>query len=393
MAIDINVPSQVKNYANLAAFPATGSLKTIFIAEDTNKTYRWTGSVYVEISQGSATPTLDQVTTAGNTTTNRIAIGGATTNGSVTATSLLARGNYFNNTLVASANNDVLVGLDISPTFTNGAFTGVTNYAIRFPNAATNYIYSQGSLRFQGGTAIFDGGISSSQIYVNTILTNGGNLQLKGASNTTYGTMFQSTGNLLLQNGGTFTDAGYRLDVNGTARVQGDTYLSAGGLGIGTSSLTTTSLNLAKTITGGTTSYGFQNQGVIQSGVTGTAVYSTTYAQTVASAFTLGTINHYHANQGVFGAGSTVQIQNGFLVNAALIGATNNYGFRGQIPTGSNRWNLYMDGTASNYLAGNLLLGTTTNGASKLRVVGLPTSSAGLSSGDVWNNLGILTIV
>ena len=27
-------------------------------------------------------------------------------------------------------------------------------------------------------------------------------------------------GNVILQNGGTFTDAGYRLDVNGTARIQ-----------------------------------------------------------------------------------------------------------------------------------------------------------------------------
>jgi hypothetical protein len=54
MAIDINIPSQVKNYANLAGFPATGSLKTIYIAEDTNKTYRWTGSAYVEISASQA---------------------------------------------------------------------------------------------------------------------------------------------------------------------------------------------------------------------------------------------------------------------------------------------------------------------------------------------------
>jgi len=51
MAIDVNIPSQVKNYANLAGFPATGSLKTIFIAEDTNKTYRWTGSAYVDGSK------------------------------------------------------------------------------------------------------------------------------------------------------------------------------------------------------------------------------------------------------------------------------------------------------------------------------------------------------
>ena len=42
---------------------------------------------------------------------------------------------------------------------------------------------------------------------------------------------------------------------------------------------------------------------------------------------------------------------------------------------------------------GNVLIGTITSGASKLRIVGLPTSSSGLSSGDVWNNGGTLTIV
>jgi hypothetical protein len=43
--------------------------------------------------------------------------------------------------------------------------------------------------------------------------------------------------------------------------------------------------------------------------------------------------------------------------------------------------------------AGNLLIGTTSTGASKLRVVGLPTSSAGLSAGDIWNDGGTLKIV
>ena len=42
---------------------------------------------------------------------------------------------------------------------------------------------------------------------------------------------------------------------------------------------------------------------------------------------------------------------------------------------------------------GNLLIGTASNGASKLRIVGLPTSAVGLSSGDVYSNAGILTIV
>jgi hypothetical protein len=41
---------------------------------------------------------------------------------------------------------------------------------------------------------------------------------------------------------------------------------------------------------------------------------------------------------------------------------------------------------------GNLLVGTTTDGSSKLRLVGLPTSSVGLSSGDVYNLSGVLMI-
>jgi hypothetical protein len=40
----------VVEYANLAAFPATGSSGKIFTALDTSKIYRWSGSTYVEIS-------------------------------------------------------------------------------------------------------------------------------------------------------------------------------------------------------------------------------------------------------------------------------------------------------------------------------------------------------
>jgi hypothetical protein len=42
----------VLEYANLAAFPATGESNKIYIATDTNLTYRWGGSIYVLISSG-----------------------------------------------------------------------------------------------------------------------------------------------------------------------------------------------------------------------------------------------------------------------------------------------------------------------------------------------------
>jgi hypothetical protein len=40
----------VLEYANLAAFPVSGTTGIIYVALDTNKTFRWSGSAYIEIS-------------------------------------------------------------------------------------------------------------------------------------------------------------------------------------------------------------------------------------------------------------------------------------------------------------------------------------------------------
>ena len=44
----------VLEYANLAAFPGTGETGKIYVAQDTNITYRWSGSQYTEISSSLA---------------------------------------------------------------------------------------------------------------------------------------------------------------------------------------------------------------------------------------------------------------------------------------------------------------------------------------------------
>lgn len=44
----------VLEYANLAGFPTTGEEGKIYVAKDTNKTYRWSGTAYVEISASLA---------------------------------------------------------------------------------------------------------------------------------------------------------------------------------------------------------------------------------------------------------------------------------------------------------------------------------------------------
>lgn len=43
----------VLEYANLAGFPATGETGKIYVALDTNKTYRWSGSTYIYITSGA----------------------------------------------------------------------------------------------------------------------------------------------------------------------------------------------------------------------------------------------------------------------------------------------------------------------------------------------------
>jgi hypothetical protein len=119
------------------------------------------------------------------------------------------------------------------------------------------------------------------------------------------------------------------------------------------------SLDINKPITGGVTARGIYNLGTIQSDVTTLAEYNVSVASTAAAAFTLTDLRHYSATQGTIGAGSSVTNQVGFRVDSNMTGATNNYGFRGLLAAATNRYNLYMDGTAENFLAGTLELGAT----------------------------------
>jgi hypothetical protein len=161
----------------------------------------------------------------------------------------------------------------------------------------------------------------------------------------------------------------YSTIVAGTNRwqmyMQGSANSYFGGpIGLGTTSIggTTgfTGLRVDRNITGasGGNITHVRSAGTIQSDVTGTATMIDTSAATQATTFTLTQLNHFRALQGTIGAGSTVTNQVGYLVDSSLIGATNNYGFRGQIAAATGRWNLYLDGTAQNYIRGNVGIGS-----------------------------------
>jgi hypothetical protein len=91
---------------------------------------------------------------------------------------------------------------------------------------------------------------------------------------------------------------------------------------------------------------------------------------TETSSYTLSSLEHYAANQQSLGVGSAIGSQYGFVARDSLIGATNNYGFYSNIASGTGRFNFYANGTAINYFAGNVGIGTT-GPRSKLDVRGL----------------------
>lgn len=222
-----------------------------------------------------------------------------------------------------------------------------------------------------GATTLFSLGYSGGTILnrstgTNLFLAENGSPQLR----------ILTGGNVLI--GGSI-DGGEKLQVTGTARITGATAIGGAltgsstaqftKLGLGTSSLTGYNLRITTAVTGSTVSFGHSIESLVNSDVTD-ALINNSSVGTQSSVFTLNTLVHFRATQGTFGVGSTVTNQYGFFANSLLIGATNNFGFRGAIPSGTGRWNIYMDGTAANYMAGKLQVGSTTDGGELLQVTG-----------------------
>lgn len=171
-----------------------------------------------------------------------------------------------------------------------------------------------------------------------------------------------------------------------TASIERMRINSKGNVGIGSDAGGDSSFVISKNITGALTGYGVRQTGTILSDVTSTAYSILSSPNTQAAAFTLTSLLHFHASQGVIGAGSTISNQYGFHASANLISATNNFGFFSAIPAGTARWNFYADGNARNYFAGGIevLAGTTTQTAGFINIpaaagapTGVPTNPPG----------------
>lgn len=156
---------------------------------------------------------------------------------------------------------------------------------------------------------------------------------------------------------------------------------------IGSSASASTNVFSSTNLSGSTTSTGFGLSTDMQTDVTAKGIGFSSAIGTATSQIA-DDIIHFYASQRTFGAGTVITNQAGFKVESTLIGATNNYGFQGSIPAATSRYNLYMNGSAQNYMNGNLGLGVTAPSA-RLHL-GTTAGTAG-TAGLKWNTGTLLT--
>jgi len=163
----------VLEYANLASFPTTGESGKIYVALDTNKTYRWGGSSYTYITSGaidSISVTTPLASTGGATPT--ISIGAATTSaeGSMSAADKTKLDAVNTSALVKTGGTVGQVLTKIDSTDYNTEWTtptaGGTIDSVVAPlayNTTTKVLSTDGTIVINGGTApVGIGGVASS---------------------------------------------------------------------------------------------------------------------------------------------------------------------------------------------------------------------------------------
>jgi hypothetical protein len=207
-----------------------------------------------------------------------------------------------------------------------------------------------------------------------------------------------TAGNILFQSGSSpllFVSESGRVGIGTNTPVQnleviGTSYFS-GRMGIGASyPSNTVGLTVTSQITGGVIAYGIAQRGFVQNDVT-------LYAGGIQSqlnktgAGTLPTYYNFLVNGGGSIAGAVTN-QMGYTVLSSFTEATNNYGFYGDLASATGVWNLYMNGTADNYLAGRLGIGTTSPSARlQVRGSGATSSTTALRVEDSNASASIIT--
>jgi hypothetical protein len=319
---------------------------------------------------GSGSGTVTSVGTAGSVNGITLTGGPITSTGTVTLGGTLS--NILNNQL---ANSSLTIGsTNISLGGTVSTLAGLTS--VTATNFIGNIIGSITSASYAGTSSRVDTSfINTNTDYYVTFVegTSDGNKSLYSDTSISYNpsTNLLSTSRIyavqitgsLFGTASFATTASFALNSNintgsfattDSNTFNGNQIIQSGILKIGNTS-SPSKIGIGSDISGSTTAYGISVDSNLDVGVTTNAVsYRSFPIQTSGGPFTA--VTHYLASTNTFLG--TVINQYGFYADSSLNGATNNYGFYGNIASsGLSRYNLYMPGTAPNYLQGNTSIG------------------------------------
>ena len=222
------LPSYVDDileYANLAGFPGTGETGKIYVAIDTNKIYRWSGSAYIEVSPTAGnSDTATKLATARSISTTGDATWTVSFDGSANVTAAITLANVVTaatGTKVTYNAKGLITG---STTLTVSDITDIaTSYQAKHANLTTISalsIATTGLIKLTNGVASFDS---------NTYVISGGALGTPSS-----GTLTNCTG--LPYAGLTGTVPTWNQNTSGTAAGLSATLaVASGGTGVTTS--------------------------------------------------------------------------------------------------------------------------------------------------------------
>lgn len=322
-----------------------GSTSSLIMNDCTAVGYR--AGWYVTADDNTAVGAGAMRSVSGNplTGTNNTAVGSdalADLQGAATGNTAVGNAVALN---ITTGSNNTFLGTNIAVSLTTGSNNIIIGPSINVAAAGTSNYLNIGNAIY--GTGILGGTV---QIGINKTVPTA-TLHVGGT------TVFDNTityGGVTLANSVTGTGS---MVLSAAPTLTGNVRIN-GNLGINISPLSYAAVYNAINATGATAAYGFRSDTAVQSDVTNTYYGFSSNPSTQAAAFTLTTLRHFQAFNATIGATSAVTNQFGFY-SANLTGATNNYGFYGAVTQATGAYNLYMGGSAFNYMAGNLAIADT----------------------------------
>ncbi|WP_160137172.1 hypothetical protein [Chryseobacterium sp. c4a] len=196
----------VLEFDTFSALPQQGESGKIYIVQDTNKLYRWTGARYIDITQGELS-TLQSATDRGNETTNSIKVQGINYGGSVQQNNIIIGDNVEG--LNFQTTNTISIGKNSKPSGSDHLVIGNSTYLTSDSSSIGNTVI--GNSTYSNGLYSSDNTVIGYSTFNNAKNSNGNTIMGTYAASSSGDGISQNI--ILGQNAGSSLSSGSRSNI------------------------------------------------------------------------------------------------------------------------------------------------------------------------------------